>query len=140
MKYLKNSVGIFAVLLMMVSCDKSEELNAQSEIHGTWQLTETLIDNGNGESVWRDVENGYEYTFRSDNTFSSNKFDECQEGNYNIESDELSLDFNCESVTIGNQIIEGTLVERISFDGDELIINPTYVNCVEACGWKFEKV
>ena len=141
MKYLKCSVYLFVIILTLISCGKAESSDTQREIFGTWKLSHVLSDIGNGEGKWEKVDDGYEYSFSSDNTFTSNRFKNCSTGNYTLEIDELSLDFDFESTSGENELFaKGILVEKITFDSDDLIINPTYIFCVEACGWKFKKI
>lgn len=140
MKFLNISVVMLLCLMSLIGCEKSEKLTPQEEIIGTWKLSEIYIDIGDGSGEFNKVENGYEYKFNTDNTFTSTRFADCQKGNYALNIDELTLDFDCESIKIGNRILEGSLIEKIDFDSDALILTPTYIICIEGCGWKFEKI
>lgn len=139
MKYLKCSISFLLIVATLVSCEKSDETSSLNDIIGTWKLSEVLIDSGNGNGTWNQVNDGYKYTFKSDNTFYSSRFTECSLGTYVLKADELTLDFDCDSLTIGNETINALLVENIKFDSNDLIIKPTYINCVEDCAWKFSK-
>jgi len=49
------------------------------------------------------------------------------------------LDYN--TIRIGNETIkDGILIEKITFESDYLQINLTYITCVEACGWRFDRI
>lgn len=139
MRYLIYLISFLFTSASMISCEKSDEISSQNRILGTWKLTEVLIDSGNGNGTWQEVENGYEYMFNFDNTFSSSRFPECTLGTYELRASELTLDFDCDSLIIANKTIDALLVENITFESNDLIINPTYINCVEDCGWKFSK-
>ena len=119
MKSLKVTLGLVLFLLSLVACEKSEKTDYQSEIYGIWKLTEVLSDIGDGNGQWREIENGYEYIFYPGGTFTSTRFTDCTVGIYTVNADELTLDFDCENITIGNtEIPNGILIENISFESD----------------------
>jgi len=57
-----------------------------------------------------------------------------------LQSDELILDFGCYGFTTGIETPEGTFVEKMTFEKVYLILQPTYLDCTEGCGWKFKKI
>ncbi|WP_217900268.1 lipocalin family protein [Lutibacter agarilyticus] len=129
---------IFTILL--IGCDNDDSNDNEKSIVGTWQLIEIYSDIGDGKGKWNSIENGYKYEFDSENRFTSDRFSECQSGTYTLNENELILDYDCDGFTAGIETPEGTFVERITFESDKLIINPTYLMCVEGCEWKFQKI
>ncbi len=140
---MKNTLKLGIISLLFVSifgCNSNdEELNESESIIGTWQFVETYQSTG-GIGTWNPVENGYKYTFLENGNFSSNRFDECINGTYLIESNELTLIFGCNGFTAGIEAPEGTFIEEINFESGYLFINPTYIFCVEGCDNKFKKI
>tara|TARA_R110000868_G_C10964310_1_gene768899 strand:+ start:7290 stop:7715 length:426 start_codon:yes stop_codon:yes gene_type:complete len=131
---------ILVIFIVLFGCNNDDELNTEQSIIGTWQLIEIYSDPGDGSGDWSFVENGYKYVFTSDNQFTSNRFPECDNGIYSLNSNQLILDFGCDGFTAGIENPEGTFIEQISFESNNLILNPTYLICVEGCGWKFKKL
>ena len=135
---LKFSITLIFIISLFGCNSNNDELNT-STIVGTWQLVEIYQSIG-GPGNWNDVENGYKYTFLNNGNFSSNRFSECSNGTYSIESNELILDFSCAEFTTGFEKPEGILIEKITFESGYLFINPTYIFCVEGCNYKFKKI
>ncbi|MBI6121465.1 lipocalin family protein [Salegentibacter maritimus] len=142
MKKLNLLILVIFSSAIFVGCEKEEisEKKPITSIIGTWQLIEIYSDPGDGSGGWNSVENGYKYTFSSDNKFNSNRFTECTNGEYNIDSNKLILNYECEGFTAGIEDPEGTFVEELSFTANNIILKPTYLDCIEGCGWKFKKL
>lgn len=139
-----KSEKYFGVLLalLFIACNNNDFAeNPEQSIIGTWQLIETLSDIGDGSGDWKSVMDGYTYTFDSNGGFTSNRFAECNRGAYfiNTTDQHLTLDYSCIHFTQGIEQPPGTFVEQFTFETNDLILNPTYVFCVESCGWKFRK-
>ena len=140
MKSIRYLIILLITAATMLSCGKSGQTPLLKDIIGTWKLSEVLIDSGNGNSKWNDVIDGYEYTFNPDSTFQSSRFPDCPLGSYFLRADELTLEFDCDSLLIGNRKVDAVLVESITYDSNDLLINPTYTSCLEDCSWKFSRV
>ena len=123
------------------SCSKSEDTIKTSEfsLEGTWKLVAVFNDSGNGIGTWDSVDDGYSYTFFADGSFQSNRFTTCESGTYNLIDNELKLIYTCPgfNTQIGNT--EDTFIENITLETNAIILVPTYLDCVEGCGWKFKK-
>ena len=123
-------------MLPFVNCSNSSNENS---IIGTWQLIETYGSDGGSNPEWTTVENGYIYTFYINGNFTSNRFSECLEGNYTISENNLILDYGCTDFNTGIETPAGTFIEDYTFEGEYLILTPTYLTCIEGCSYKFKK-
>jgi len=138
---MKSLVLLFSIVLSFSSCSQNDEReNLYDSIIGTWKLTEVLSSDGGSNPQWVKIENGYTYTFNKDSSFISNRFDECQSGNFSISSDHLILNYDCENFTTGIESPAGTFKENYININDEIILKPTYLGCFEGCGNKFIKI
>lgn len=119
--------------------DDQSELSATG-ISGTWLLTETYIYEPDNQGHWVPTENGYTYTFNSDGTFSSTRFFECTTGEYSMSKNQLILTYDCKGFDTGIEDKAGTFIENYHLENGKIILTPTYLNCDEGCGFKFEKI
>ena len=139
-KFLKLGM-IFCILLTIFACSNDDEnVKEENWIVGTWKLIEIYTDPGDGIGSWNSVQNGYTYNFSVNGEFTSTRFSECSSGTYSINSDELTLDFDCDGFTAGIENPEGKIIENYTFESNKIIFVPTYYMCIERCGWKFEKI
>lgn len=138
----KLKFGILGLLtIVLFGCSNDDEnIKTEKSIIGNWKLIEIYNDPGDGSGSWNSVDNGYIYNFSENGQFSSTRFSECSTGNYTIDSNQLTLDFDCDGFTTGIEEPEGTFIENYTFESNTVIFVPTYLNCIEGCGWKFEKV
>lgn len=137
---MKNIILIFSMLLSLTSCSDDAVKAQETSIAGTWKLIETYGSDGTGNPQWTTVDNGYTYTFSSKGSFTSTRFAECSTGTYQITSSTLTLTYDCDGFGTGIESPAGTFVENIAFDDGKIILTPTYLTCIEGCGFKFEKV
>ncbi|MGB6153999.1 MAG: lipocalin family protein [Pricia sp.] len=139
---MKLTLTLLAILLLSTSCDKmsSGPIDADElSIAGTWTLTEAYISAG-GPQYWIDVEDGEEITFFDDGTFTSNRFTECETGNFSITGDELLLEYDCEGFELPSQNDKGPISYTLEFFSDYFILTPTSGPiCIEGCSYKYEK-
>lgn len=141
MKKLLKLGMISCFVLTLFGCSNDDEnIKDENSIVGTWKLIEVYNDPGDGSGSWNSIENGYTYNFSVNGEFTSTRFSECSSGNYSINSNKLTLDFDCDGFTAGIENPEGTFIENYTFESDRIILVPTYLNCDEGCGWKFEKI
>lgn len=137
MRYL---ILILSTFILNTGCSKDDSnRNLENQVLGNWKLIEIFGEDGVGGS-WQPVENGYEYNFNSDNTFSSTRFEECMTGNFVVTDNLLRLTFDCDDFQTGFENDNNEIVEMIDFDDGNLILTPTYLNCDEGCDYKFEKI
>ena len=141
MKYLLYFV--LASVFFISSCStnydtlESKDFSANdNSIIGNWKLVEAYISSG-GPQYWVNVENGEEITFTSDELFSSNRFSECTNGDFSIESNELFLNYSCNGFTTGFENPEGAITYKITFESNYLLLTPTSVICTEGCSYKY---
>lgn len=138
---MKQLILILSMLLSFTSC--SETVNPKEQdtsIVGTWQLIEVYGSDGGSNPQWTPVEDGYTYTFKSDSTFSSNRFNECEIGTYSTNQDQLTLNYSCDGFTTGIEGSEGTFVENFKIENSLMFLSPTYMSCIEGCDNKFKKI
>ncbi|MCX2839923.1 hypothetical protein OQ279_17490 [Salinimicrobium sp. MT39] len=141
MKILKKIAFYIILGVSFISCsDDDEEVKEKDSLIGTWQLVQTYANSGAGPGNWNEVEDGYTYTFLQNGDFYSTRFDECTSGTFSTESNLLILDFGCDGFTTGIEAPEGVFVEEYIFDNGLLVTNPTYLTCIEGCGFKFRKM
>ena len=128
MKYL---ILTLIVLGTFVSCNKE----ADSELIGTWQLTETLIDPGDGSGTFQSVESDKIIKFKKSGKFCSNgsmcdmstEATNSSSGTYNTSNTTITPS-NCsiDDLELNYELINGYLI--------------VYYPCYEACQMKFAKV
>lgn len=140
MKKILSMTIILSLILLLSGCNNDDETNSDSSIVGIWQLIEVYNDPGDGSGGWQPVDNGYKYTFTSNNMFFSDRFSECNYGTYSLNANQLTLDFGCSGFTTNIENPNAVFIENMSFEANDLILNPTYLFCVEGCGWKFKKI
>jgi len=141
MKIRKLSLLMILSLVFFTSCNNDDEnIKEENSIVGTWRLIEIYNDPGDGSGSWNSVDNGYLYNFSENGQFTSTRFSECSSGSYSMNSTELTLDFDCDGFTTGIEAPEGTFIENYTFESNTIILVPTYLSCIEGCGWKFEKI
>ncbi|MBI6117261.1 hypothetical protein [Salegentibacter maritimus] len=138
---MKNIILLISLATTIISCSQNDEDDPIEEtIYGTWKLIETYNGSGANNSQWKTIDDGYIYTFKKDNTFSSNRFNECSEGTFEINDSNLILKFNCIEFNTGIEPSPGVFIENYAFGENYLFLTPTYLNCDEGCSNKFEKI
>jgi len=133
-----KTLPIYCLLFLglFVNCTSTDNSPQENSIFGSWQLIE-YFDIYGTNPPWNPVDDGYLYTFNEDGTFYSNRFNECLEGVFSLNNNELTLEYGCEGFTTGMETPEGVFVEQITFENNTLILTPTYMNCDEGCGYRF---
>lgn len=127
------------ILLFFYSCSDDDKSNINDEVIGKWKLIEAFGLDGIGYG-WTTVEDGYFYHFMPDQTFESDRFVECTTGNFYASGNQITLDYSCDGFGTGIESPAGVFVEKISFQGDYMILTPIYLDCDEGCDYKFEKM
>lgn len=130
---MKTFILLMMFLLTTGSCTKQEtETNEQKVLYGTWKLIEVLISNG-GPATWTTPNESYEHTFERNGNFISTWKTNCSTGNYSISTELLTFKYDC---------IELNYTHKFEFNSDktELILTPTYINCIEECLYKYKKI
>lgn len=128
---MRNPIFILILCLSMLSCQKKNGAG----LLGTWQLTEQLIDIGDGKGTFAPAEAGKTIEFRKDGTVVSSgslcslggEAGQQGAGKYSVETGEIISD-NCGP---------GALPVKFQLRGEELILN---YPCIEPCGEKYRKV
>jgi len=137
---MKPIILILSMLLSFTSCSDDDTKSQEENFLGTWKLIETYGSDGGSNPQWTIVDNGYTYTFSNDGTFSSTRFTECTTGTYDVSNNTITLDYSCVGFDTGVENPPGTFVENYNFENGNIILTPTYMNCIEGCGYKFEKI
>ena len=139
---MRNVVYIFILLFSFFSCssDKSNEKELDSsDLIGKWKLTEAFISSG-GPQYWVDVEDGEEFEFFENGTFTSNRYSECTSGIFFTELNELLLQYNCEEFESESENDDGFITFDLKFDSNLFIASPTSGPiCIEGCSYKYQK-
>lgn len=117
-------VLLFVFSLVYLGCKKDEE--GPGEIYGTWMLSESMMDIGNGQGKYVKVKGDLKYvTLDRNGQVSGNAFPNVKR--YNI-LDSIKLEmFDEESVK--------PIEYGYSISSKTLTLN--YVNCTEGCGLRF---
>lgn len=140
-----RNILIIITVLNLFSCEQSEDLdknNSEHSIIGRWKVVEASYSIGGPEQITKAVEDGSEYTFSNDLTFTSNASPECTSGIYSIqESDTLSyslltLQYECTRI---NTPINMETYTTSFVTPDQIILVPKSVMCREGCSYKFQK-
>ncbi|WP_066225057.1 hypothetical protein [Formosa haliotis] len=138
---MKNLIIFLSIILSFNSCSQNDEIIKKSNsIVGTWKLIETYESNGGNNPQWTTISDGYTYIFTKNGKFTSNRFSECTDGSYSITGINLTLDYSCNNFDTGIETPAGTFIEEYSFEGENIILTPTYLTCIEGCKFKFQKI
>lgn len=137
---MKKMFLILSILFLFTGCNHEDPKQQENSIYGTWKLIEIYQGDGGSNPQWTTVNSGYTYTFNNDGTFSSTRFTECNSGTYVMSSDLITLKYNCNGFDTGIENPPGTFAESYIFKNTNLILTPSYLNCIEGCDYKFEKI
>jgi len=137
---MKNLIYIFILALGVLSCQSDDLIEFDnSDLVGKWKLTEAFISAG-GPQYWVTVEDGEEFVFYGNGTFTSSKFSECAGGIFLIDSSKLILEFNCEGFESELENEEGFITYKLEYESNHFIATPTSGPiCIEGCSYKYEK-
>lgn len=122
-------------ILLLLTCTYSCKKNSDPALVGKWQLTETLVDPGNGSGTFQDVSSDKTIKFKSNGTFTSNgsicdlntDANDATSGEYsNSEHTVTPTGCGSSSTVLNYEIINGDLI--------------LHYPCFEACQVKYEKV
>ncbi|MGB7393577.1 MAG: hypothetical protein WA913_04205 [Pricia sp.] len=128
-------------LIFTVGCEKysSDTIDGENTLTGKWQLTEAFISAG-GPQYWVDVEEGETIEFLANGSFVSNRFTECSNGNFSVESTELLLDYDCDGFEVLPENEDGSITYNLELDSDYFIVTPTSGPiCIEGCSYKYSR-
>lgn len=139
---MKLQLCFIGALLFFIACEKTMDepiTSEESSLVGEWEQTKAYISSG-GPQYWIDVENGEIIEFFENGTFSSNRFTDCNSGNFSIEEDELLLEYKCFGFNSESENEEGLITFRLEFFSDYFILTPTSGPiCIEGCSYKYQK-
>lgn len=138
---MKKLVLILCVSFLAMSCSSDDTTQEENTtLVGTWQLVEIYLSDGEGSGGWNSIDDGYTYTFKSDSTFTSNRFSECTTGKYSVSATQLVLEYDCEDFTTEIESPEGTFIENFKMEDRFIFLTPAYLQCIEGCSYKFLKI
>ena len=132
-------IGFLSLIFSGCSTDDNK-MEEENFLLGSWQLVQAYSNPGAGAGEWNYVEDGYIYSFSETGEFSSTRFQDCTTGSFTSEFSLLVLDFGCDGFSAGIEDPEGVFVEKYNFEGQFLVLTPTYLSCDEGCGFKFRKI
>ncbi|MDT0687491.1 lipocalin family protein [Autumnicola psychrophila] len=130
-----------AFVLLLSGCESDDEQQLKvldlttTNLVGTWKLSETYVSPG-GETSWQPVEDGSSYTFTQEGTFTSDNNENCAEGEYTVDDDNLALTYTCEELEEGQADVWNLAVHSLT----EEVLILRGVGCVEACLYKYKKI
>lgn len=117
---------LIAFTATFVSCEKSE--NGPVEIYGTWKLTQTLFDPGDGSGEYTKVKGAAKYlTIDTSGNVEGEALPEVVK--YKI--------LDSERLEITTENYPQPLIYRYKVTSSTLEINPP---CIEGCGYRFRRV
>ncbi|WP_437394928.1 hypothetical protein [Flagellimonas lutimaris] len=131
----------FGLLSVLVKCDSngSDDIIEEQSILGKWKLTEAYISAG-GPQYWVNIEDGEEIVFLDSGNFSSDRYTECTAGEFMVDEDILTLDFNCEGFESEMENEEGLITYQIELGENEFLLTPLSVICIEGCSYKYIRI
>lgn len=133
---MKNLALLLLFVLLIAGCNLSDEVLFQENpdgLAGQWVLVETSYSSG-AELQYQEVNNGGQYTFLPDGTFTSIQLDGCGRGEYELKDDKLMLTYDCDPKDLPNPF-----VYSFTFKDDYFILSPLSIVCIEGCPSKFKK-
>ena len=142
---MKAYLNIVVLLLsVLIACDDNEIIDVSQEmILDGWKLTETSFSDGGPNQITIDVEDGFEFVFLEDNSFTSTQYEECSTGEYtfNIEENKLFLNYNCSGFPSGSMNENGEIIYNINFINNNQfsLAQITGAICIEGCSSKFTR-
>jgi len=142
MKNIARSGIISLLIITLFGCNNDDDTivgNENGIIIGSWKLVEASISSG-GPQYLVEIEDGEEFEFLNNGNFTTTRDTECTEGKFTIESNELSLIYDCDGFNPHVENPDGAITYQITFGSDYFILVPTTVMCVEGCSYKYKKV
>ena len=138
---MKKIILLAVILISQISCNNDNETKPQdSEILGTWKLSEGYIGDGGSATEWIPIKNGYTTTFKSDGTFTSTQFTECTTGTYKLENTTLTIIYGCPNFSALGEKPAGTFIENYKIENGKMYLSPINSLCYEGCAYKFSKI
>ncbi|MDN3668144.1 lipocalin family protein [Echinicola jeungdonensis] len=131
-----NFIFLFIFLLMgcQVHDEKSPYEKNPEGLLGKWQIVERTFSIG-GPPQTEEVENGAIFNFKAESTFTTSGFDQCYEGTFSVDGDELTLTSLCQV-----EEAENSIVYQMSFQEDFMELFPIDPICIEGCSKKLKKL
>ena len=131
---MKKIVLILAIIGILISCDKDDEINSKTELIGDWKLIEVLADPGGGSGTFGAVESDKIISFENNGIITSNGrlCDISINSNYPTSGTYSISDLTFSSSDCSNPDYDYTFEQ----DGNILIIN---YPCFEPCRAKYQK-
>lgn len=132
------SLGLFLIFIFSCSVDSEGPVRAfdkPEEIIGSWYFYEFTFSTGGSQISRNRIENDQvTLTFLSDGILNSSGYFNCDEANYSIEGNKLTVELACgEEVAIREFLL--------SWEGENLVlIGITSPVCIEGCSHIFKKV
>jgi hypothetical protein len=142
MKTLKKFGALFLFITILFGCADTENnltLNSENAILGNWKLDKAYISAG-GPQYLVTIQNGEEFKFSDDGTFTSTEYPACSIGNFSTESKELILKYGCDTFTTGIENADGNITYQVTFESEHMILTPTSVICIEGCSYIYKKI
>jgi hypothetical protein len=142
MKSIKKFKILFVVTIIFFGCAGNEDsltVNSNNSILGSWKLIEASISSGGPQSTVT-IENGEEFKFSDNGSFTSTKYPACSIGSFSTEAKELILKYGCSTFTTGIENAEGNITYQVTFKSDYITLTPTSVICIEGCSYTYKKI
>lgn len=134
--WLRN--GFWALVMIFGSCQQNDSDAAMdpSALEGRWKLTAAHISSG-GPMYWVEVEDGEELHFYANGKFTSNRYPDCPQGTFNLQGQDLVLDFRCPELDQLTEHENKPFPYQVRFEKDVILLTPTNPICIEGCEYKY---
>lgn len=103
MKILNKLLLIPFLGILFFGCSKGAEEEQEQSLIGSWQLMQKTEKDVTYGRDWVNVKDGYTYTFSSDGKFLSTRFEDCTDGTYKIDSNQVIWDYGCDGFTTDSE-------------------------------------
>ncbi|MAX81447.1 MAG: hypothetical protein CL843_14900 [Crocinitomicaceae bacterium] len=135
--FMKNLALLLFVIIALTACNKDDDSNSSSSetaLIGTWKLTATLVDPGDGSGTYTNVSSNKTVTFHSNGTLTSNG-EICS---MSIDADSATTGtYDATTGTFSSAACEMSITGlTYELDGSSLVLS---YPCIEPCLAKFEK-
>ena len=130
---MRKSSLLLLVLILLISCNKNDQVLAPSSLIGTWKLTEMLQDPGDGSGTFQPVNSNKKIVFINSNQLTSNGI-LCD---MSINSDTFSTASYSETTKTINPSDCQNLRINYEWNASSLILS---YRCIEGCKAKYIKV
>jgi hypothetical protein len=133
---MKTLITCIAALFVIVACSNDDDNTVNTNILGTWGLSEILADPGDGSGTFMPVDSPRQVTFNANGTYSSNSESFCSFSGDNVGIQPSTGTYTETAIHCGDANPANDLQYTIDANGS-LIISYPYI---EPCQAKYERI